>query len=420
MMNLYVVPHFNGPEKGTAENPYAAGTTAEFDALMRMHYGLRPDITWHLNDGVFGTVGTKEWDDTNVVAHNRGFRVGRNWRFTSETRATLGWAHESIPDAEVSEVPIWLLLTTEARFDANVNNHTPEDAWALLPRGQSVNNLNIDLRFQSAVDRWKSFGKKMRVGAGFLSGHEASFENVTVTNYGTLGCESFPLYIQGSVGQYDRNLIARLDPQFYAFDANTDSDYCSRILNCTFKDYCEESDDQITLCFIAGGMGERSPGEWVQHKRVFAYQRGNYARATGVNKVQGFSLYQTLRGDVSGNLTDGCSVGYYQDWLSSKGVTIQNNSFLNCRFHGVQLQLSPVGPGCEQFSSEDMTVGHNKITSDGPNVLLDPVGPQTATRYIRNTRVEADLTLEDRGAENTIITGGGTPIEEIKKRRGCL
>ncbi len=419
MTDRYVVPYFNGPEHGTKENPFSVKDSREFDALMRSHYDMSNSITWHLNDGEFSTVGTKEWDDTNVIAHNVGFRVGRNWKFTSETEASIVWDHSAIPDADVSEVPLWLFLSTEARFDQKVNHHTPEDVWNLLPNGQSVNNVNIDLRFNEAVDRWKTLGKNLRIGAGFLSGHKASFEHIKVINYGTLNCESFPLYIQGSVGRYDRNLIAQLDPSTYVFDFDVSEEECSHISDCSFEKYSEDSNDQVSLAFIAGGMGEKSPEEWVQHYRAYAYQRRNTGTATGVNKVQGFSLYQTLKGDTTANYTENCSVGYYGDWLSSKGVEIRDNAFLNCRFHGVQLQMSPVGPGCDQFSHENYTIGRNKITSDGPNVLLDTVGAPTASRYIRTIRVDANLTLENRGAENVIIMADGVPMDEIKGRKGC-
>lgn len=420
MRNIYVVPDFVGTEQGTQSNPFVARNSLEFDVLMRAHYG-EDDITWHLNDGVFTTAGTKEWDDTNVVQHNRGFRMGRNWRFTSETGAWLAWDYAAVEDEDVSDVPIWLMLSTEARFDhARVNQHTPEDVWNMLPRGQSVSNLNIDLQYSAAVDRWKSFGKKLRVGAGLLGGHQASYKNLLVVNWGALGCESFPLYIQGSVGKYDRDLIAKLDPAKYVFDANLPDDECSHIVGCVFKGFANaDTDDQVSLMFIAGGTGERTPGEWVQHMRAFAYQRGNTAAGTGMNRVQGHTIYQSLRGDVSDNVTGGCSVGYYGDFYSTRGVHIHDNTFLDCRFHGVQLQLSPTGPGADQYSHEGYVIGKNRITSHGPNVLLDTVGPPTATRFIRNIKVEADLTLENRGAENVILTGGGVPLADLKKRKGC-
>lgn len=430
MKHIYLVPTSSAPQDGSKGNPFSVATSTEFDALMRSYAGDE-NITFHLNDGTFLTQSTREWEDTNAVADNPGFRVGRHWVFTSETNATLKWDHAAVPDAEVTDVPRWLFCSTEARFDSLLGHHTPEQVWALLPRGQSVRNLTIDLDFSGAIDRWRLKGVRLRIGGGILAGHQASYERLRVENYGAFGYEGFPLFVQGSLGRYDRNLVAQLDPERYIFDADLPDLECSHITDCSFGRYEEaDSNDQVTMRMIAGGMGERTPNEWVQHMRAFAYQTGNDSTVNvtpglthvvgGPNMVQAHTLYQTLRGLVEGNRSHGCVAGYYGDFYKTKGVTIRNNEFLACRNHGVQIQLGPTGPGNEQFSHEGYVIGPNRIESGGANVYMDTYGPPTATRYIRDIRIDAALTVENKGATDVVTMAGTVPLEDLRKRRGCL
>jgi len=217
MADVWVASDFAGPQMGTPSNPFVAKTSAEFDDGMRSHAHV-DQLAVHLVGEKFYTAGTREWEDSNDVLENPGFRMGREWTFDTDTGATLVWDVDAVPDD--SDTPIHLLLSTEARFDARLNLHTPEEVWNLLPRGQSVRGLNIDLQFSKAVDRWKAKDKKLRIGAVLLSGHQAAIEKVHVANYGALGYEGFPLVITGGIGMYDRNLIAQLDPAKYILDAN--------------------------------------------------------------------------------------------------------------------------------------------------------------------------------------------------------
>ena len=410
---IWVVPTSSGTQDGTPENPYATPTHVEFDALMRS-YASEDVLTVHLNGGDFYTIGTREWDDyTNDARQIHGFRMGRHWRIVSETNATLHWAFDAVPDERVDNVPVWLILTTEARFDANLNNHFPVDAWNLRPRGQTVRNLTFDLQFPAASARWRAMGKNLRIGAVHLGGHEAAIEDSTVVNWGALVVEAFPFYIQGATGSYDRNLIAQLGSQ-YVYDAGVPDSRCSHITGCRAIQH-SWTEYQVTVNYIAGSNGQNSSGEWVQHMRAFAYQTGNTtiaARRSIENRdnlVQAHSIYQCLRGKVANNYSDHAHVGYYGDYHATNGVEIRDNDFRDC-YHAVQLLLSPPDPDVprysEQFSHANYAIGPNTVQGDryAPNVLLDTYGPSTNTRYIRNISVDSNLTLVNRGATNVTIT----------------
>ena len=422
MADLFVVPRFTGAQLGTKDNPMVAATSADFDALMRAHADVE-DLAVHLSDGIFRTAGTREWGDTNVVADNPGFRAGRQWTFDIAADSTLEWDVDAVPDDQVSDIPIHLIMSTEARFDSRLNLHTPEEVWALQPRGQAVRGGTLDLQFSRAVDRWRAKGKMLRIGAVALAGHQAAIEGVHVTNYGAYKYEGFPLYIQGAYGMYDRNLIAELDPATHIFDADLPDEQCSHITDCLADGYVELSDvgDQVTVNAIMGSIGERTPGEWRTSYRAYCYQTGNRTVASGSNAVQGHTVYQSLRALVEKNKTEGAQVGYYGDFYKTKGVVIQGNEFgteaAPC-YYGIQLLLSPVAAGmgnaADDFSHEDYVIGPNKIVSRSANVKLDTLGPTTATRYIRNIATDASLSLDNRGA--TGVTRTGLPPATA---RGC-
>lgn len=419
MSEVWIVPDFAGAQHGTKENPYTAKTTGDFDGLMKGLGTVDRPLNIHLNGGTFTTVGTREWDDTNDFLLNPGFRAGRHWTFDIAADSTLKWDVDAVPDSRVDDVPLHLIMSTEARFDSRLNLHTPEEAWDLQPRGQAVRGGTIDLQFSRAVDRWRAKGRTLRIGAVALAGHQAAIEGVHVTNYGALGHEGFPLYIQGAYGQYDRNLIAQLDPATHILDADLPDDQCSHITDCVLDGYAEvDTNDQVTCCLIAGSIGAAVVGKWQQHRRAFAYQTGNKVIASDKpNLVQGHTIYQCLRGRIDENLTMGANVGAYGDFYSTKGLLIRGNNFFDC-YHGIQFLLSPTGPGAEQFSHQDYVIGPNVVRSRGPNVMLDTLGPPTDRRYIRNIAVDAGLTLENNGGTGITRTGAG-PTVEATSRRGC-
>ena len=201
-----------------------------------------------------------------------------------------------------------------------------------------------------------------RTGGVLLYG-DGQIDGVTFRDFGSSGSETFVALI-------------------------TDSPGPASITNCLFTDFNPTtSDTQVTVYFIAG-----------DRKQVL--MEGNETRANG-GWVQGHTIYQARKGLVRNNRTYGARIGYYGDYFSTRGITIEGNKFIGCEY-GVQLQLSPTSeiadPG--YFSHEDYTIGRNEIESSGANVKLDTLGPSTATRFIRGIAVDASLTLENYGATN--------------------
>jgi hypothetical protein len=386
-------------------------TSAEFDGILREHAGI-DQLVVHLNGGTFLTRGTQEWGDSDDPKLNPGFRAGRQWTFDSESGATLAWDFGAVPDEYINNVPNWLITSTEARFVPGV--HSPEETWALLPRGQAIRKLNFDLQYSKAVARWKAKGAKLRIGAAILSGHEAAIEDVHITNYGAWGQEVFPLVIDGGIGQPDRNAIALLDPALYIFDAGIPDDQCSHITGCTVDGYCEDSNDQVTVRMIVGNSGEIAPDVWRQHFRAFAYQSGNHTIATGKNIVQCHTIYQSLRGRIDNNSWTGVQVGVYGDYCTTKGLNVLANE--GDANYGMEFFLSPTAGAsktfADQFSHENYIIGPNKLASKVADVRIDTLGPSTATRFIRNISVDASLSLSNNGATN--VTRTGTPT-----KKGC-
>jgi hypothetical protein len=434
MNEIYIVNDFTGAQMGTKDNPFVTKTSTDFDALMRAHAAL-DQLAVYIGPGAFSSVFTLEWNDSNDVQQNPGFRMGRQWTVDLDPNTIFSWDIDSVPDSRIDNTPFHGFLSTEARFDARLGLHTPEDVWNLLPRGQAVRGGTIDLQFSKAVDRFKALGKKLKIGGVLLSGHEAAIEKVRVTNYGALGYENFPLIIVGGIGQYDRNLIAQLDPTTHILDANLPDSQCSHITDCPADGFdLADTNDQVTVRMITGNIGSPAGGNagpWVQHMRAFAYQTGNKTLATGKNMVQGHTIYQVLRGQIQYNSSDGAAVGAYGDFFKTKGLDVSFNTFLGCDYAGIRFLLSPSAAGMGdaplQFSHENYTIGPNQITSNsGVQVDFDTyetkddqhliVLPQGPTRFIRNMRVDASLLLDNKGATNVTRTNVPVPTPAPAKK----
>lgn len=394
-------------------------TAEAFDAVMRANFD-KQQLAVHLDGGKFYTQGTREWADSPDITQNPGFRI-KDWTFDSQSGATLVWDHSKV---EPTDVPIALIRTTTMAKDlARLNLHTAEEVWAGQARGQTVRDLQFDLQFAQAVPKWRAAGVMLRIGAVALGGHQAAIERCHVMNYGAYKYEGFPLYIQGAYDMYDRNLIATLDPTTHIYDAGVTDAECSHITDCLADGYVELSDvgDQVTVRAIIGSMGEKVPGVWQQHDRAYSYQRGNHTVASGSNAVQGHTAYNSLRADIDHNTSDGAAVGVYGDFCRNKGLNVKLNSFLNCDYAGIRFFLSPTGPGniAEQFSHEDYDIGPNKITSrSGVQVdfgTFEEQLPLSATRYIRNMKVDASLVLEAKGTIPGIVRTG----QAAASAKGC-
>jgi hypothetical protein len=133
--------------------------------------------------------------------------------------------------------------------------------------------------------------------------------------------------------------------------------------------------------------------------------------------VQGFTQYQTLRGDCSSNLTRNVSAGYYSDFYKSQGVDVHDNQFLRC-IRGAAFLLSPSGPDYQNFTSEGHKVRRNIITQVPINVGNDwnagvllwkftPDKGDMKTRYMRN------FIVGGQGDENTISIDGAVGVGNI-------
>lgn len=400
-----------------------AKTPDELCALLRAHSDLQ-QLAISLEDGVFPIEPTRQWADENDVMLNPGFRFGRNWTLDGKG-IDKSVIKVDLSNTAVGPTPLNAILTTEARFDKErVNLHTPEECWEAQPRGQAVRDLTIDLGFRENVDRWRAQGVMFRLGGIGLGGHQAAIERVRTTNYGAYKYEGFPNYIQGAYGMYDRNLIAQLDPATHIFDAGLSDRECSHIIDCPTDGYVDLVDTvaQVTVNAIMGSVGERTPGEWIHTYRAYCYQTGCKTFASGSNKVQGHTIYQSLRALIEYNKTDGPEIGVYGDYNKSKGITVRYNEFgteKNPCYYGVQIQLSPTAEGqgnaAEDFSHEDYDIGPNKIFSRAAQVKIDTCGPTTARRYIKRIKVDASLTVEENIGSELIVTG-----QEMQKRGGCF
>jgi hypothetical protein len=391
----------------------------DFDALLRANFD-KQQLAVHLDGGKFYTQGTREWDDSSSIAENPGFRI-RNWTLDSQSGATLAWDHSKVTP---TDVPIALIRTTEMRFDGQP--HTPEEIWAGQPRGQSVRDLQFDLQFSTALPRWKAAGKMLRIGAVALGGHQGAIERCHLTDWGAWGYEGFPLAIMGAFGP-DKNAIAILDPTTHVFDQGVTDSECSHITDCLADGFDETlTNDQVTVRMITGSMGcpTGDLNWWAQTPRAYAYQRGNRTIAQGRNIVQAHTIYNSLRGDIDHNTSQGAAVGVYGDFCKNKGLHIWLNQFLNCDYAGIRFFLSPgdpktIGNLAEQFSHEDYDIGPNQVTSrSGVQVdfgTFEDQLPLGAMRFIRNMKVDASLLLEAKGTIPGIVRTG----QVAASAKGC-
>lgn len=379
------------------------------DSILSAYHGVDQLAIRLSGGGRILTKGTREWNELP----DSGFKFGRNWTLDIDPDTTLVWDVDKVMDSEISEEPIHLICSREAAYPED--KATPEEVWGLLPRGQKVRGGTIDLQFDKAKARWNAQNKKLRIGAVLLSGHEAAIEKMAVTNFGALGAEGFPLVITGGIGQYARNMIAQLDTDKYVLDGDVPDVDCAHITDCPASGYDTSTNDQVTVRMIVGNMGERSPGEWIQTMRAYAYQSGNDTQASG-KWVQAHTIYQVLRGTINFNRSNGAAVGVYGDFFATKRLNVDLNSFLGCDYAGIRFLLSPRGDWSDQFSHEDYNIGINQITSkSGVQVDLNTFGRTGSKRYIRNIAVDSSLLLDNQGAENVT-----RPSAIPAKRKGCL
>jgi hypothetical protein len=250
---------------------------------------------------------------------------------------------------------------------------------------QSVKGISLRGNQSLLAPGWQG---ALRTGGVWLDG-DGAIDHVTFHDFGARGIEAFVAVIADGSG-------------------------AASITNCLFTDWvASASNTQVTVFLIAGTRDPAAPG-LIAGSRSSCLMEGNETQAGAGNWVQGHTIYQVTGGTVRNNKTTGARIGYYGDYFATKGITIEGNQFLGCE-HGVQLQLSPTGETDADpayFSHENYTIGPNAIQSTGANVMLDTLGPSTATSYIRNIAVDASLSLENNGATNVTRTG-------IAAKKGC-
>jgi hypothetical protein len=453
MSEIFIVNDFAGVQKGTKDNPYSVKTASEFDALIASQ--IYDENHWHrrgtiinLGGGEFLTGGCYEW---GPFANYDRPRIGPDWQIIGTGPDTIiSLDPNAIPDEQVNDWPLHILCSAgqwqqylwwgrEAEWAALA----PEDLWKGLSQGQLVKDLTLRLNYSKLIDRWIGKGFSLKLSGAVLQGHGAACENVSVRDFGAhrttdkdgqlvgAGAESFPLIIAGAVDGFDRNKLAKLSNTDYVYDSHLTDEQSAHHTGCKFYEFSDaDSNDQVSLCVITTSIGQpslpsNSAGDdvapYVHHFRKFAYQKNNTAdlptSSALANQVQGFTQYQTLRGDCSSNLTRNVSAGYYSDFYKSQGVDVHDNQFLRC-IRGAAFLLSPSGPDYQNFTSEGHKVRRNIITQVPINVGNDwnagvllwkftPDKGDMKTRYMRN------FIVGGQGDENTISIDGAVGVGNI-------
>jgi len=401
MDDIWFVKDFNGVQKGTKDNPFSPKTAQEYDAQFA---SLQFDADgWHVRNrvirygpGEFLTWGCYEFGD---FATKDRPRIGPSWQVLLSPDTVIS-LDPNLPDSYIGNWPL-RVYTSASQWQQYLwwgreqewIDLTPEQLWAGLSECQLVKGGTINLNFEALAQRWMTTGWRCCLSAGLLQGHGPAWEDVHVTNFGTHkptgpdgkpfgpSAENFPLSLAGAVDGYDRNKLAKLDPTKYIFSAHLPDEKCPHHTGCSFSNYNEiESNDQISCHTITGSIGqptvhplsagdETSP--FVNHYHKYAYQQNNKVDLPEThalrNLVQGFTIYNTLRGDVSKNLTRNCQAFYYSDFFQAKAVDVHDNEALRT-LRGACWFLSDGGPDSEHFSSVDHKFRRNKVTFVGMDV----------------------------------------------------
>lgn len=342
--------------------PADAPDARAFDALM-LALSSEDHLAVHLQ-GKFTTKGTYRWGPAPD-----NWRAGKYWTIHLDGEVSID--PNAIPDSYIEAQPLFVIV------------------WHPDSVSPEIHGGAVNANHSLLADRWKAKGKSLRTG-GIVQYGQGKIDGVTIRDCGALRAPGQPPEISSET--------------FVAEIVGGGS-----ITGCTFKDHdLGTSDDQVTVFRVmASENGEKMSD-------VPCLQEGNTTHAPGSRWVQAHCIYG-MPGVVRHNKSVGGYAFYYGDYFKTKGVDISMNEGEDI-VHGVALKLSPTPlPNADHFSHEDYNIGPNKFDSSNVNVLLDPYGPQTATRYIRNIKVDANLSLLNRGATEVMRTG-----VEVSKRKGCF
>lgn len=357
----------------------------------------------------YKTRGILEWEWDNTRRIPSGFDInGQGSTLELDTaRITDEMLRVEAPIHMVSSATGWAV------------NKTGQDLVDSIPRDQRVRNLSFISNHSRLSGYASALGVSLRITAACLQGNEPLIDNCKAIDFGAHGHESFPFVLTGALDGNDRHALKNLPEGFLLEGA--------RISNTEFLGYVPDaSNDQVTVNMITGIT---CPGEiaspwkelppWRQIMRKKAELLNNKVTASGKNIVQGLTIYQAVDGLVDGNKTDGACIGYYGDYLTTKGVHITpNNSFMGGTW-GVAIRLSPTAGDTDdlasQFSHEDYVIEKFKCNAGAGDVYLNADLPNTDKRYIKNMVVDGRLRLINEGGRAGVVL---IPAPDTKKK-GC-
>lgn len=451
-MELWIVNDFKGVQQGTKDNPYSVATAAEWDTLLASllfdeQHMFRRGLELHIGNGEFYTAGTYEFGD--AAGPNRP-RVGPDWKIYGSGETRINLDPTAITDDYIGGWPLrvftsactWQQYLWWGREQEWIDLPA-EEVWRQLSVGMLVKDLTINLNYSKLISRWQAKGIKFCPSGGLLQGHGPAWENVAVEDFGAWHpvddagklagppAEAFPLSLAGAVDIFDRNKIAKLDPSKYIFDSQLPKEKAAHHTGCRFDKYNEvTSNDQVSLCVISGSIGQKDApavGDYEQSKfeyshtlRAWAYQTNNpmsdfsYTRADR-NQLQGFTIYQTLGGEVAHNGGSNMNAAYYSDFFVSSNIDVHDNDWKRV-LRGAAWFLSPVGPDVEHFTSRGHKFRNNKVTLlPVPNgaewngaVMLQNFGERAPWRFIGDFTVEGNYVRLAEGP------GQGYAINAVK------
>lgn len=442
MNEVFIVNDFAGIQKGTKDSPYSVRTAAEYDglfaSLLREESGAyRRQLLINLGAGEFLTNGCYEWGELATADRPR---LGFDWQIIGTgPDTTLSLDPLSFPDEWINDWPLHVICSASQwqeylwyGRDAEWAALSPESLWSTLPKRQLIRDLTLNLNYSKFIDRWIGKDKALKLSGGVLQGHGAAFENVVVRDFGAhklvgpdgnrIGdsAESFPLIITGAADGFDRNKLSKLDPTKYIVDNDLADKDCAHHTGCSFSDYSDaDSNDQVSLCLIAGIIGQPTVGDFSAGDatspyktlyRRYAYQTHNSIgdfpnSSASTNQVQAFTQYQVLKGDCSFNTVSNVQAGYYGDFFRTFNVDVHDNEFTRV-LRGVAFLLSPTGPDCDHFVADGHKVRRNKISQIGSladwhaGVLLWNFENHSPDRYIGR------ITIGGKGEENEFSIDG--------------
>jgi hypothetical protein len=140
------------------------------------------------------------------------------------------------------------------------------------------------------------------------------------------------------------------------------------------------------------------------------------------NAVQGGTVYQSLHATIDGR-TLNAICGYYSDYYRSKGVHILPTCSFKGGEYSVMVRLSPTAVGYPdlppEFSAEDFVIEYFESQARNTDVflnadLLPGVAKNPPTRYLRNMRVDARLSISGNKEGLVLINA---PVDPKADRR---